>query len=62
MALNSSLSDDYVAALLASEAKSNNAKYITQGLQAYLPSRLETYLQIMLPELTSTQIDHERAP
>ena len=33
------LSDDYVANLLAKDAKASNAKYSTYGLQELLPKR-----------------------
>lgn len=33
------LSDDYVANLLAKDAKTSNAKYSTYGLQELLPKR-----------------------
>lgn len=34
------LSDDYVASLLAKDAKNRNVKYSTYGLQELLPRRL----------------------
>ena len=36
------LSDDYVASLLAKDAKNRNVKYSTYGLQELLPRRLST--------------------
>ena len=36
------LSDDYVASLLAKDAKTSNVKYSTYGLQELLPRRLLT--------------------
>lgn len=32
-------SDDYVAQVLAREARDNSLKYSTQGLEAYMPKR-----------------------
>lgn len=32
-------SDDYVARVLAKEARENSLKYSTQGLEAYMPKR-----------------------
>ncbi len=39
MPLNHNLSDDYVAELLAKDAKSNTARYSSYGLNALLPKR-----------------------
>ena len=39
MPLREELSDDYVASLLARDAKSSNAKYSQYGLQELLPKR-----------------------
>jgi hypothetical protein len=47
------LSDDYVADLLAKDAKSISAKYCRYGLQELLPKRYGHYLDhLTIPELT----------
>ncbi len=38
------LSDDYVASLLAKDAKTSNVKYSTYGLHELLPRRLLTWV------------------
>ena len=40
------LSDDYVASLLAKDAKTSNGKYSTYGLQELLPRRLLTLFTV----------------
>ena len=40
------LSDDYVASLLAKDAKTSNVKYSTYGLQELLPRRLLTIVTL----------------
>ena len=40
------LSDDYVASLLAKDAKTSNVKYSTYGLQELLPRRLLTMVTV----------------
>lgn len=38
------LSDDYVASLLAKDAKRSNVKYSAYGLQELLPRRLDSMI------------------
>ena len=42
------LSDDYVASLLAKDAKNRNVKYSTYGLQELLPRRLFTRVSLSM--------------
>lgn len=44
MPLEEQLSDDYVASLLAKDAKASNARYTAYGLQELLPKRCEDTL------------------
>ena len=39
MAKDEPMSDDFVASLLAKDAKTSNAKYSTYGLQELMPKR-----------------------
>ena len=43
MPFNDHLSDDYVAELLAKDAKASTAKYSSYGLHALLPKRYAWY-------------------
>ena len=52
------LSDDYVASLLAKDAKNRNAKYSTYGLQELLPRRLFTRI-IALYVVTLTKAEQQ---
>ena len=48
MPATNELSDDYVASLLAKDAKHRNVKYSTYGLQELLPRRLFTRVSLSM--------------